>query len=159
MNILSKKKPLVIGICVLIVIAAVFLGFMLSNRDQAVAAGQFVVVTVTADALDDVYGYQFNMQYNKDELEYTDSITSLTDIKTIFSKDMGTHELVGATMVGEQNGISGKNKAMCQMVFTAKKDINLSDVDLSISKVNTVKSDLEYIENIEGWRLKAKVQE
>jgi hypothetical protein len=64
---------------------------------------------------------------------------------------MDGYELVGATMVGPREGVSATNKAVCEMRFTAKKDLTTSDFNLSLRGVNVVTSDLEYLTDVEGW--------
>lgn len=160
-----KKRLIYIGITVL-VIAGLLVVFMLSsnqaqtfNPNQQVEAGQNIVVTVKADTLDAMYGYQFRLNYNPDDWEYTGTLTSkVQEITNIFSKQKDGYELVGATMVGQQSGITGKNKVLCEMVFTAKKDGTLGDFPLTLSNVNVVKPDSEYLENIEGWQCLISVQ-
>lgn len=162
------KTALCIGIAAAVAIVAIFIGFLiLSNRNQQVLAGQNIVVTVTADSLEYVYGYQFRINYNKDELEYTEYTGSLTtkidEFQAIYSHSREDFELVGATMVGDKSGVSGKNKTVCKMVFTAKKDTTLADLVISISDVCVVQtlpdqSDLDAIEGVEGWKLKCSVK-
>lgn len=161
--VLVKKKRVTVGLVALAVLLCA--GLLLANRNQPVAAGQNVVVTITADSLEDTYGYQFQMHYDEDKLEYSGSIKSkLEDIPTIFSKPFAGYELVGATMVGEKDGVTGNNKTVCELVFTAKEDSTLNNLALSINDINVVKynpatmEEMEYTENIEGWQLKAAVQ-
>ena len=163
---IRKKQLIYISIAVLVIVG-LFVVFMLasSSQYQPVVAGQNIVVTVQADTLEDMYGYQFRINYNQDELEYTETLTSkIQNISNIFSKqkeEKEGYELVGATMVGEQSGITGKNKALCEMVFTAKKDGMLSDFSCLLSDIKVIKiveSELEDVDNIEGWQCKLSLQ-
>lgn len=154
--ILNGKTRILAYAAVVLLIAALIAVLLLTNQNRPVAAGQNVVITVTADTLEDAYGYQFQMHYDEDALEYTGDITSkLEDIQTIFSKPYSGYELVGATMIGEQDGVSDRNQAVCELVFTAKEDTTLNDLDVSLSGINVVKSDLDYVEGIEDWSLHA----
>ena len=165
----SKKKIVIIVIAVLVVAACAVAAFLLlGNRDPEVKAGQNVVVTVMADKLEDMYGYQFQMNYDPGQLEYTGSspTSKIDDIQWVFSTAFDGYELVGGTMTGDKAGISGSNKALCELVFTAKQDGKLSDFTLSISEINTVKApegasieDMEYVEGIQGWSIKSAVRD
>jgi nitrogen fixation-related uncharacterized protein len=149
-----KNKKILVSLVVVCIAAAIGLAIFLqsADKDQAVAEGQDILVTIKADSFDDLYGYQFRLYYDPDELEFTNSLKSnLTDIYSIFSKPMDGYELVGATMVGPREGISATNKVVCEMRFTAKKDGTTSGLNLSLSAVNVVKSDLEYLTDVEGW--------
>lgn len=151
----DKKRIYLIAaaaVTIVVVITAVIL-LQKSNRTP-LKEGQSIAVTVMADSFENLCGYQFQLNYVKDELEYEGTVTSkIDDIQTIFSKPMDGYELVGATMVGESDGVSGKNKAMCEIIFTAKKEIVLDELDITISDVNIVQSDMNYLEDIQGWSL------
>ena len=130
-----------------------------SDPDQPVTAGQNIVVTVSADAFTDMYGYQFQLLYDEQKAEYTRQLTSrLDEIQTIFGKPFTGYELIGATMIGEVPGVSKRNSAVCEAVFTAKEDCVLSDLHFSIRDVRVVTSDLEYHEGVEGWKITAEIQ-
>lgn len=154
----TKKKTIIAVVAVVVVAALVLVYFLFfqnrSGPNRAVTAGQNIVVTVMADKLEGVYGYQFEMNYNTAALEFVRDgglVSKIDDISTIFSVDQGSYELVGATMIGEASGASGQDMAVCEMIFTAKKDGALSDYGLALQNVNVVDSNLEYVENIEGW--------
>lgn len=160
----SKKRTVMIAVIAALVVLAILLAYFLRNRgsdpNQPVSAGQNVVVTVTANSFADMYGYQFQLHYNKDALEYTKQLTSqLDEITTIFGKSFSGYELIGATMIGEVPGVSGRNQAVCEVVFTAKEDGVLSDYNFSIRDVRVVTSELAYLENIKGWKITAKIQD
>lgn len=162
----SKKKQIIIGVAAVVVVAALlFFLTMLpklsqtSDPEQPVAAEQNIIVTVKAESIEDLYGYQFNLNYDSEELEYAGTITSkVDDIQTIFSKPKDGFELVGATMVGDKEGVSGTNMVLCEMIFTAKKDGVISDFACSLSDVSIVKPDMEYLEDVEGWTCSLSLQ-
>lgn len=160
-NARSKKGFLYIAIA-LVVIVGVIAAFMLSggsNLNDPVAAGQEVVVTIKADSLENMYGYEFRLNYDDTQLDYDGALYSKADgIQTIFSKPFDGHELVGATMIGEQEGLTGKNVIMCEMVFTSLIDGTLGDFDIELTHVNVVKSDMEYLEGLEGWEYSLAVR-
>ncbi|MDR2671041.1 MAG: cohesin domain-containing protein [Oscillospiraceae bacterium] len=150
-----RRKIKILGISVVLV--AVLLFSVADLREQRAAAGQTVIVTVTAASVDDLYGYQFQMNYDPEALEYTGTLTShLPQIQTIFAKPFDGYQLVGATMVGEQPGLSFEEQDVCQMSFTARKNCVLSDA-LSVSDVGVVSSDLAYETAVSGWRCQAVV--
>ena len=163
------KKALCIGVAAAVIIVAAALVWLLpqapgeADGQKALAtalAGQNIVVTVSADTLEDVYGYQFNLNYDKEKLEYIDKPESKIDeITMIFSTPMEGYELVGATMTGIRGGVSGRDVVVCEIVFTAKEDSALSDLGISISDISLVTSDLEFIEDIEGWQLESALQQ
>ena len=157
---LRKRRVLYIGVAVIAVVAALIIWIHLSeSRTQLVLAGQNIVVTVTADSLEDMYGYQFRLNYDKEELEYEGTLTSkIEDIQNIFSEPMEGYELVGATMIGEKSGVFGQDKQICEMVFTVKKDGTLTDLGISISDINVVTSELQYVEGVDGWRVESALR-
>lgn len=155
-NIISgKNRVYIITITVIIVAVIAALTLLLIPEKIIIEEGQNIAVTVISDSFEALYGYQFQLNYARDELEFEGTLTSkINDISTIFSKTMDGYELVGATMIGKKDGVSGKNKAVCEMIFRAKKEIELKDLEISISDVNIVQSDMNYLENIQGWKLK-----
>jgi hypothetical protein len=124
----------------------------LGGGDAVVKAGQKVVVTVTSPAVEDMYGYQFEMRYDGDLLAYDDGLSSKIDgIQTIFAREFDGYQLVGATMIGEREGFTGEGQAVCELAFQAKVDQKVSDLPISLGKVGVVTSGLEYKEGVEGW--------
>ena len=154
------KKKSFICICIAIVGIALCAVLLSTKQERQAMVGQNFLVAVIADSLEDVYGYQFRITYDENAMEFTGTLNSrLDEISTIFSKTMDGYELVGATMIGEKNGVSGRNRAVCELLFTARTDIDLDNLKLSISDVNVVTSDLAYNEGIEGWRLMATLSD
>ena len=133
------------------------------NEMTSVSAGDIVVVNVLADEMDDVYGYQFDVHYDKDCLEYSKCLYSdIDDILTIFANYVEDFLLVGATMLGDMEGHNGKEIPVCRVEFTALRDFE-SGEDLAsgfygISRVNVVTGDLQYLEDIDGWSANIAVQ-
>lgn len=129
----------------------------LSDMATAISAGDTILISVYANEMEDVYGYQFNMSYFVDYLEYSGRIYSdIDEILTIFATNKGQHLLIGATMIGAAKGYSGQEIPVCHLEFTAMSDFELEpeyDVMkyIALSQVNVVRDDLEYLENITGW--------
>jgi len=122
-----------------------------------IKAGEEFAITVKANEVINLYGYQFNLNYDTKKAAYKGSLKSSVDaIGTIFKKDMSDHLLVGATMIGDTPGFSGQNVTICTMVFTAIED--LEPADFTISGVNTVDADQNYIENIDGWSIELETE-
>lgn len=120
-----------------------------------VKKGQEITVTIHAGAVTDMYGYQFNLNYDKNKVSYKSGLkSSINGISTIFKKDNPDNLLIGATMIGNKPGYSGKNVDVCTLIFTVKADIDPST--FSISQVNTVDSAQKYVENISGWSIAVK---
>lgn len=116
----------------------------------SISSGDTVVVDIYADDMKEVYGYQFTINYDKSSLEFTNRISSSVDvIPTIFTADKGDYLLVGATMIGDQQGFSGRAVAVCHLEFTALKAIDPTQI--KISGVNVVAEDLTYHEDVSGW--------
>ena len=128
-----------------------------------VSTGDTVVVSVIADQVDDLYGYQFDLGFDGDFIKYAGRLTSdLADIETIFAKDQGWYVLVGATMIGDAPGHSGRQVALCQVEFTALQDFELnsdfSSDHAALSAVNVATSARQYDENVDGWTLSLAVR-
>ena len=161
----NKKRRNIYVLCILFVaVMGFFTWFFIGNRTSAdsesipytISAGDVVVISVFADEMYDVYGYQFDMYYDRGYLEYSKRLFSdIDEISTIFATENERHLLVGATMIGETNGHSGQEVPVCHVEFVALTDFELSadfpSIHTAISNVNIVTSDLEYLEDIEGW--------
>jgi len=137
--------------------------FPLGNISTKISAGDIVVVNVAADEMDDVYGYQFDMNYDRDYLEYKKRLFSdIDDIITIFATDKEWYLLVGATMTGDVRGYSGREVPVCRVEFVALNDFDLktdsSSEHITVSSVNVTKDDLQYIENVDGWTASISVR-
>jgi hypothetical protein len=122
----------------------------LDNDLVSISAGDTVVVSVFADEMTDVYGYQFDIGYDKESLEYGKHLYSdIDEIITIFATDKEQCLLVGATMIGDVKGYSGQDVLVCRVEFTALADC---DPDyITLSGVNIVTDDLRYLETVDGW--------
>jgi hypothetical protein len=136
----------------------------LGNPITKITAGDTVVVNVFTDKMEDVYGYQFNIHFDKDFIEYSNRLHSdIDEIPTIFATDKEWHLLVGATKTGDAKGFSGQEVPVCRVEFTAQTDFELnndsSSDHIALSDVNIVTDELQYLENMEGWTAKISVQQ
>lgn len=129
------------------------------NTDtQVIAAGEVFTVTVQANEVSDLYGYQFNLNYENQKAAYEGALRSSVDgISTIFKKDMPDHLLVGATMIGDMLGYTGEGVEICSMKFVATE--NVDPASFTIDGVSTVDSSQKYVEDIAGWQILLKAQE
>ncbi|HHY81516.1 MAG TPA: hypothetical protein GX505_02425 [Clostridiales bacterium] len=160
-SIFANKKRLTITI-ILIIAAAIgvyyfYLKPLNNEKPVAIGSGQDFIVTVYASEVQNLYGYQFNLYYDNEKVSFKGGLKSSIDaIGTIFKKDKEEHMLVGATMIGDVPGFSGKNVEVCSLEFTANSDIDSSM--FVINRVNTVDADQNYLENVSGWSVKVKVK-
>lgn len=128
-----------------------------SQHTKPIKAGEDFTITVKANEVKNLYGYQFNLNFDNTKAAYKDSLSSSVDgINTIFKKDMSDHLLIGATMIGSTPGYSGQDVTICTMVFTAVDDLDPST--FTIDGVSTVDADQKFIENISGWHIEVKTQ-
>ena len=129
-----------------------------------ISAGDTIIINVLADKMDDVYGYQFSIHFDRDFIEYTKKRPSsdIDEILTIFAADKEWYLLVGATMIGDAQGYSGQKISVCRVEFVAVTDFELNSnfiLDhIAISDVHVVTGDLQYLSNIEGWTASITVQ-
>lgn len=135
----------------------------LASGSKKISAGDTVVAVISVDEMSNVYGYQFNLHYNSDKLQYSDSLYSdIDEIPTIFATERDLSLLVGATRIGDEPGFSGRAVQVCRIEFVALADFELeADFDMkqvSLSSVNIVTGDLQYIENAEGWVINLTVK-
>ena len=115
-----------------------------------------ISVKVTAPQVEDMYGYEFKIYFNSENVEYTGNLkSSISTIGTIFDKDFDSYILVGATMIGDVKGYSGDKSEICTLSFAGSQEIDVSE--FRIEAVSIVKSDLEYVKNITDWSLSATV--
>ena len=119
---------------------------------QMLEAGEVFTVTVQANAVSDLYGYQFNLGYENGKASYDGALkSSVNGINTIFKKDMPDHLLVGGTMIGDMVGYSGEDVEICSMRFVAAERID--PASFTIDGVSTVDSNQKYVEDITGWKI------
>lgn len=127
-----------------------------SHPENIIKAGSDIVVTIHADTISDMYGYQFNLNFDNSKVSYKSGLKStISEISTIFKKDYPDYLLIGATMIGDKPGYSGNDVDVCTLVFTANEDVDPST--FVISGVNTVDSAQEYVQNVSGWSCEAIV--
>jgi len=135
----------------------------LGNIATAVQAGDIVIVNVFADKMDDVYGYQFDINFDSDIIKYGKRLYSdIGEITTIFAKDKEWYLLVGATMTDFEKGFSGQQVLVCHVEFVALADFelnpDLTSDHITISSVNVVIGDSQYLENVDGWTVRISVK-
>ena len=135
----------------------------LASGSLKVNAGDTVVVSIYASELDDVYGYQFNLHFNKDNLVYSQGLYSdIDEIQTIFATEKDQYLLVGATKIGAEAGYSGQLVQVCHIEFNATKDFILGPDSnmqyVSVSGANIVTSGLQYLTDTEGWTVQVSVK-
>ena len=135
----------------------------LGNISMAVSAGDIVVVNVFADKMDNVYGYQFDINFDSEIITYGKRLYSdIDEIPTIFAKDKEWYLLVGATMTDFEKGFSGQQVPVCRVEFVALTNFelnpDLTSDHITISSVNIVTGDSQYLENVEGWTVHISVQ-
>ena len=119
-------------------------------------AGDAITINITSGQISDMYGYQFDLLYDNNVLEYTGVLaSSISEISTIFAKEFDGYLRIGATKTGDADGFTSNRAAVCEVTLTAKKDCDLSEI--SISSVNVVQSDLTYMEGVADWTHSAKV--
>ena len=119
-------------------------------------AGKSVSIKVSAPAVNDMYGYEFKIHYDKESVNYTGGLKSNIDgLDMIFAKDLEGYILIGATMIGDRPGHSSGHTDVCTLSFTALHEFDISE--LKIESVNVVKSDSEYIKDVENWTIEATV--
>ena len=119
-------------------------------------AGDEIVVRVYAAQVSDMYGYQFDLYYDKADYTYTGVLTSsIPGFQTIFAKEFDDYLRVGATKTGNEEGFSGRKAEVCDVVLTANRDGELADI--TIDGVNIVSSELDYLEGITDWSYSIQV--
>ncbi|MDR0458988.1 MAG: cohesin domain-containing protein [Coriobacteriales bacterium] len=135
----------------------------LTKGSTEVNAGDTVVVSIYVEKMDDVYGYQFNLHFNRDKLEYSQGLYSdIDEIQTIFAAEKDQYLLIGATKIGDQAGYSGQLVQVCHVEFIAISDFTLEPdftmQHISVSEANIVTSDLHYLTDTEGWTVSVAVK-
>jgi hypothetical protein len=128
-----------------------------TQSTNTIKTGQNFTVAVKANEVSNLFGYQFNLNYDNKKATYKGSLkSSVSGINTIFKKDMSGHLLVGATMIGDTPGYSGQDVTVCTMAFTATEDLDPSS--FTINGVSTVDANQNYIEDISGWSIDVKAE-
>ena len=128
------------------------------NTPVQTQSNKTINVTITAPQVEDMYGYEFKIYFNKEIAEYTGDLESnISSISTIFDRDFDSYILVGATMIGDVKGYSGNKPEICTLSFAVSQEIDVSA--FRIDDVSMVKSDLEYVKNITDWSISATVSE
>jgi hypothetical protein len=120
----------------------------------SVKAGDAVSVMVYSDKVEDVYGYQFELSFDKEAFKYEGLATEIQELGAIFAREFENYVLVGSTMTGSRKGVSGEGMAMCVVRLTALED-GAPLGGISVGNVNTVNSGMKYSEGVGGWRCEA----
>jgi len=152
----KRIRIAIVSVCIIAVLVGLIIFFM-PNASTEFSKGDKVVIHIMAPSFEDMYGYEFRIHYNSEELEYSGELTSdIDEIYTTFSKPFDGYELVGATMIGDVSGVdSSKKTQVCQITFKALVDCVLTEESISIDSVGVVSSQLDYDENVTGWRWSA----
>jgi len=113
--------------------------FSLSIDKGQPKVGQQVVVTVTAEELNDMYGYEINLTFETNRLRYVKAASSLAgfpvDLKPVDGKIVFAHTKVG-------NAVSSNGKAdLATITFEAIAG-DVKPTVVTLTKVKLVKRDL-----------------
>ena len=147
---LTGRSYIFIFVLAFLGVAVCALLFLKPATPSGIKAGDEIVVRITAARVSDLYGYQFALYYDKENFEYVGGVSSsLDEIRTIFAKEFDSYLLVGATKIGNEKGFSGKQTDICEITLIALKDCDPPVI--SISGVNIVQSDLNYLEDVTDW--------
>ena len=156
----KTQSTIIIALSLLVIIGVAW--FIISKNTPSelqLVAGDKVVITVMAESIEDMYGYQFQLLYNQEQFELSGVLQSeISEIETIFFKPFDEYILIGATKVGEQLGSSGKNQKVCSMTLTALTDCTISGNSISLNDVRVVSSELAYTMDVVGWSYKFSLE-
>lgn len=162
----KKRRSIIISIAVLaVVLAGVGVYFAaFANRDtmdqefaHTAREGDLVFFTVSAADLVDMYGYEARVIYDDEYLLFEGNPKSeIHDISMIFYNEFDTYLLIGATMIGDRSGYSSEQSNVFTLMFRALKDFDTQG--LTIGNISIVKSDLEYMQDIEGWKTSIEIR-
>jgi hypothetical protein len=123
----------------------------LEATTSGLKAQDSIIFTIKADQVSGMYGYQFELHYDKSKFKYDGGlVSSLTDLPVIFGTEMDDHALVGCTATGSASGVSGSNLEVCQVRFVALSD-GVSAEAIKLRGVNVVGADQKYTEGVSGW--------
>lgn len=144
-KVLLQCLSLVIAISLIPTIAlAEDSSFSLTVNNERPVTGQDIQVTVTADNLDDMYGYEINLTYDPSQLRYVRAENDLEGFPV--SMDPKDGKLVFAhTKVGQVDGESGKLD-LATITFEAN-GTNNKPTAITLTHVTLVKSDLTTVEH------------
>ena len=127
-----------------------------ANQQRIVKTGDQVIVKISAEHVSDLYGYQFELHFDNDDFKYEGGLSSsISEINTIFAKEIENHLLIGATKIGDEKGFSEDQAVICEIILTAKRECEIPNV--SITNINIVKSDLTYAEGIKNWSVDTQI--
>ena len=109
-----------------------------------------MTVRISAPEVDDLYGYQFRLEYDSTRFTASNLKSLIDEIPTIFKKDFDGYILIGATMTGDSPGYSAVDTQICELTLTALTDDGKLP-EINLSKVSVVSSGLAYTEDVYGW--------
>jgi hypothetical protein len=114
-------------------------GFRLSVPEQSLRRGELVAVPFTARQIDEVYGYQFTLDFDRDALELREVEYGIAD-----EHSLGLHALLKGYLTAswyrpDDLPVADKEEepVMFTLVFEARRDARLSEL-LRISSRQTV---------------------
>ena len=160
----SKITPLQIAItiCCLVACAMTVMWWVAHNRTETITEaeaplsaasmimeGDKMTVRINAPQVDDLYGYQFRLEYDNTRFSVSDLTSLIDEIPMIFKKDFNGYILIGATMIGASPGYSASDIQICELNLTALTDDGKLP-EINISKIRVVSSELESMD-ITGW--------
>ena len=155
-----KYKILIgLALCCALLIGLIAQGWQVIDDDMVplgafgvLNPGDTVTVRVYAPQVVDLYGYQFNLDFDDNALEFVSVRSSLPEITLIFQRGFPGTLLVGATRIGNVPGVtaSGENIRVSEVTFRATTRVA---PDFSIRAVQTVDSNMESRFDIPGWRV------
>ena len=117
---------------------------------STIMKGDEMIVRINAQQVDDLYGYQFRLEYDREQFAVNKLKSLVDEIQTIFKKDFNKYILIGATMTGDSPGFSASDTQICELKLTALTDAGRLP-EVNITNVSVVSSELDYTENINGW--------
>ena len=115
-----------------------------------IAKGYDVTVRINAPKADDLYGYQFRLEYDSASFAASKLKSLIGEIPTIFKKEFDGYILIGATMTGDSPGYSASDTQICELNLTALTDDGKLP-EVNITSVSVVSAELDYTEDINGW--------
>ena len=124
----------------------------LAHAPALLSAGDFVVVQAIGGQLDDMYGYQFKLDFDDSAFDFFSLESLVPGINLTFQRTFPEYLLVGATKVGGVPGYSSSSdeNQISQIVFRAKR--NVETLQFSLREVGIVRSDMTYFDDVPGWR-------
>ena len=163
-NKVGMLPVLILSLCSVVICSLMYVKTLENNRlllellghggvavsSAPVNAGDTITIRVSANRVENMYGYSFKLNYDESALEYIENSghTAIADFSFVFPKQFDGYLLVGATMVGPNQGFTGQNVHVLDLDFKVLQD----GPSISITEVNVVGADLAYYdEGVSGW--------